>query len=609
MVDWPDLASTDPKQIAAWNADNPNYNCGLVAKDDGHLILEFDVASGMRDAAAEMGQTIPLTRAHRSGGGYGHWILKQTDRSRAVGNRSVNRLDPCSDPKCPKAKPGKVHHHEWFSFRQHNKYVVGPGSIHPNGTEYTVMREMTPVLCPDWVCDFVEKHSAPERPASSEGRVSVCDDFDFDALMEWYEIEIVNVDGYWHNPAECPVKDGPHTAVTDCAFWYDGDTLGWHDFSQGCAGSSMSIGAVLRHLNQEHEPYPERIWPGEGTDWLDDDQIDQVESAARPETKQPETSLSASSRATLNAILKEAEQDEDEADEAVPARAVLTAEQMMSGLSHKANSQAFVENGLRPMPEGALYGWLGKRAKLLGLPLGLAYPAILTCYSALPKMPNILGNHYALYTVVVMAVGGGKNVTLNRSTKVLEMRLGVDYMDATLGGVGGLWQLLGEKTEGGGKGKDKVVTPGPARMLINPSEFGATMINMKIKNSTLATHLCNLWDKPQITLPVREGTRPINCRLFVLGALPANKDAPETFTRYFSVETGEGLYSRFLFAFSEEKLDLRWAEEWKPEIPFSEDMYDDLVPIGNLKGWTQKHARITPHSRCPVTWTVVDSKI
>jgi hypothetical protein len=166
------------------------------------------------------------------------------------------------------------------------------------------------------------------------------------------------------------------------------------------------------------------------------------------------------------------------------------------------------------------------------------------------------------------------------------MRHGIDYVDATIGGVGGLFQLLGEKTESGGKGQPKIVTPGPTRLLINPSEFGATMINMKIQNSTLPAHLCNLWDKRQITLPVKEGNRPIDCRISILGALPANVDAPESFTRYFSVETGEGLYSRFLFAYSGEKIDLRWAEEWKPRIPVSADMCDDIIPIGNLKGWS-----------------------
>jgi hypothetical protein len=435
--------------------------------------------------------------------------------------------------------------------------------------------------------------------------------------VEWYGIEIVNVDGYWHNPACCPVKDGPHTAITDCAFYYDGDTLGWKDFSQGCAGSKMSIGGLLRHLNQEHEPYPERIWPGEGTDWLDDDQISQIEPDDRPKQEicqapagsdcpckrehayNQKSNLSAGTRATLDAILKMADEDTPAIPTPQQPATSLSPDGFAARIAQGAHYQAFVEGGLKPMPPDAMYGWLGAAARRMDLPLGMAYPAILTCYSALPTMKEIFGNHYALFTVAVMTVGGGKNVTLNRSARILEMRPGDDYMNATLGGVGGLWQLLGEKTESGGKGKEKKTIQGPARMLINPSEFGATMINMKIKNSTLATHLCDLWDKPQTFLPVREGTRAINCRLSILGALPADKDAPETFTRYFSVETGEGLYSRFLFAFSDEKLDLRWAEEWKPNAVFHEDMCDDIIPIGNLKGWTPEAREYYSHILLP----------
>jgi hypothetical protein len=346
---WPDLASTDPKQIAAWNAENPNANCGLVAKEDGFLILEFDIASGMRDAAAAMGQPIPLTRAHRSGGGFGHWVFKQTDRACQVGNRSVNRPEPCSDPNCPKAEPGKTHHHEWFSFRQHNRYVVGPGSIHPNGNKYTVAREMTPIPCPDWVCDFVEKHSVSERPVLTEDRVSVNEDFDFDSLMEWYGIEIASVDGSWYSPAECPVKGGPHTEVTDCGFWYDGDTLGWHDFSQGCEGSHMTIGAVLRHLNQDHEPYPERIWPGEGLDWLEDDEIITIEPEPEAAARVT-TTLSAASRANLAEVLAEA--DRDEAEEEPPA---------LPGFQSLEERKAATVETLHPAASECIV-WLARRA-------------------------------------------------------------------------------------------------------------------------------------------------------------------------------------------------------------------------------------------------------
>jgi len=62
MKDWPAVATTDEAQIAAWDAQDPSFNCGLVAKNDGFVILEFDVQGGMRQAAAEMGETAPKTR-------------------------------------------------------------------------------------------------------------------------------------------------------------------------------------------------------------------------------------------------------------------------------------------------------------------------------------------------------------------------------------------------------------------------------------------------------------------------------------------------------------------------------------------------------------------
>jgi hypothetical protein len=202
-----------------------------------------------------------------------------------------------------------------------------------------------------------------------------------------------------------------------------------------------------------------------------------------------------------------------------------------------------------------------------------------------PRVDEILGNHFGLYTALMMPVGGGKNIALNRSALVLGLRADLDYMDASIGGAGGLFQCLGEKTEG--QGKNKITVPGPRKMLVNPAEFAATMINMTIDRSTLGGHLTNLWDKHHITLPVRDGVRSITCRLSILGALPVDRDKPETFTRYFGEETGQGLYSRFLFGFSDEKLDLRWAERWRYDPPLSDDDITDLirVPMNELHGW------------------------
>src|ERR1035441_4436444 len=112
-------ATIDPAKVASWNEENPDYNVALLANGE-FCFLEFDVAKGMSTAAAEMGHEIPVTRTQVSGKGFGHYIFRHTERSRALGNRSVNLPDGG----------------EWFSFRADNKYLVGAGSLHPNGNYY-----------------------------------------------------------------------------------------------------------------------------------------------------------------------------------------------------------------------------------------------------------------------------------------------------------------------------------------------------------------------------------------------------------------------------------------------------------------------------------------
>jgi putative DNA primase/helicase len=338
MTDWPDLASTDLNQIAVWNAENPDYNCGLVAKPDGIVILEFDIAKGMPLAAQKMGQEVPKTRVHISGKGFGHWVFLQTDRTRTIGNRSVNLPDICEDPKCEKA--GQVHHHEWFSFRQNNRYVVGPGSIHPNGNEYGVARDVAPLPCPEWVCDFVEKHSVG-RNATRDAR-PVAEDFDFDNLCEHYGWDVVNIDGEWHITAVCPVAGYQHEHSKATGFYWDGESIGFKCFAQGCEGSSMSIGQLLKYLNQLDDgpgPYPEKIWEEDDLDMSQfGDDLEEVKpkptvadvmailgaKEIKPETKPEETCLSADTRAELTAMLAE----ETEKDDAPVAPAVVAPDEL-----------------------------------------------------------------------------------------------------------------------------------------------------------------------------------------------------------------------------------------------------------------------------------------
>ena len=156
MTAWPELATTDLTQVVAWNKDDPDYNCALVARLGQLVVLEFDINDGMESAAAEMGKALPLTRVHRSGGGFAHWLFKATEISDKLGNRSAN-LD---------------NGHEWFSFRADRRYVVGAGSVHPNGSLYTALKDIAPIRIPDLVCEWVEKNSRASVAPAEIGRAS-----------------------------------------------------------------------------------------------------------------------------------------------------------------------------------------------------------------------------------------------------------------------------------------------------------------------------------------------------------------------------------------------------------------------------------------------------
>src|SRR5579859_4446123 len=154
-------ATTDTDRIRQWNRENPNFNVAMLATPDTVCFLEFDISGGIKRMCEEMGQPQPMTRVQKSGRGFGQMVFTHTERSRKLGNRSVNLTEACDDPTCEKA--GKKHHHEWFSFRGNNKYLVGAGSTHPNGKLYTTARDVEPIPVPDWVCEFIEKHSIGEE--------------------------------------------------------------------------------------------------------------------------------------------------------------------------------------------------------------------------------------------------------------------------------------------------------------------------------------------------------------------------------------------------------------------------------------------------------------
>ena len=264
-------ASNQPSVIKSWNDSAPDTNVALLADDD-FCFLEFDIQHGLKLAMQEMGICeTPQTRYQMSGRNFLHCIFKHNARSREIGNRSVNLPEVCKcreqenkfcvQPYCTEDTLNHHHHHEWFSFRANNKYLVGAGSIHPNGELYKTKRDVEPIVVPDWILDFVEKHSVKPFKHKKADRQSVAEDFDFDEFCEHYGIGIRGVrDDVWHIVEECPGVGHRHKNSTLTGFYFDGDTLGWSCFAQGCPLFGKSIGQVISYLNTENDPYTGVIW-------------------------------------------------------------------------------------------------------------------------------------------------------------------------------------------------------------------------------------------------------------------------------------------------------------------------------------------------------------
>ncbi len=366
--------STDPAVIENWNAEDPEYNIGLVAmaEDDGFCFLEFDGKPGLKTICKELGREYSATRIHRSGRGGGHYIFKHTAKSIVLGNRSANNTEG-----------------EWFSFRADRKFLVGAGSVHPNGNLYTVHSDVEPIPIPDWLVDYIAEQTRPtSRPTTkSTQEPEVLDDFDFTDWCEHYSsvFTILNdsEDG-WMVTDVCPWSGVRHEHSTRTGFYFDGAHLRFHCFAQGCEGFEKGIGATIKMMNEKvGEPYPYSIWPErESTIPFDDILPDEPVAVTAEEPI-------AGSESPISVVETVAE------SQAPP----------------EVQTLAKTEDPLK-FPDDAMYGKLGEMAHAMKMPRGLAYPALIGCYSVKPAYDEMDGSRINTYVVLLAGVGGGKDVTV-----------------------------------------------------------------------------------------------------------------------------------------------------------------------------------------------------
>jgi hypothetical protein len=145
---WPELSSTDPKQIAEWGEQYPEANVASVAKAvlGGVWFFEVDAPNFHKVIQNETGKKIPTTFTVKSSERRGHFYFKHNSSSIAMGNLQ-----------------GKIDGKEAWSVRADNRYVVGPGSIHPvTQKPYTILVEAPLVEAPDWLIEWFVKNNASE---------------------------------------------------------------------------------------------------------------------------------------------------------------------------------------------------------------------------------------------------------------------------------------------------------------------------------------------------------------------------------------------------------------------------------------------------------------
>lgn len=127
----------DPNVVAAWAEAYPAGNIG-VCSDTIVTILESDDETEFRKVVAAVSKSLfgvahelPPTLTSQARENRPHWFYKATPATLArQESPAVSGI---------------------FEWRNHNQYVVGPGSIHPSGRPYSIIddREMVPM--PDWL--------------------------------------------------------------------------------------------------------------------------------------------------------------------------------------------------------------------------------------------------------------------------------------------------------------------------------------------------------------------------------------------------------------------------------------------------------------------------
>jgi hypothetical protein len=546
---WQTKASLVPNDILKWiNEYGSDINCGAVATLDGCWMLDADNPDLWNIIEKETGKTLPRTFTVASRKGL-HKYWQQTDASRAMGNR-------------------KAHDSVYeFDAQVDRRQVVAPGSTHPSGYVYNVVDDCPIVPAPDWLVQWVSEHGTVDRVTSSsttKGCKKVCEDFDIEDFFNFFEIT-GDWDGNWFITEVCPIAGYKHEQSLRTGFWFDGKVFGFHCFANGCEGAAMSISKCLAFLNAKNieeggESYKEDIW---STNWASG-KMDGIDYDFYDDDDEVDVELA-------KGIILEAD-NFDACFNAPPATTAPEAEAAVTiPASVVVNTPAPVaEDGNDiEMPLDCMYGELGLLAKECRTPLGMTYPTMLACHSSKINTDLMCKTRINLYVGLIAMPETGKNVTIDRCLRILDLIPKTHYCKATPAGDTQLALLLGDKA--GKKGESRL--PGPHKMLIVNNEMTDVLKKTGVENSTLASRLCDMWDDNDFEKIIGKESVNVHCRLSWVGGIPAGEEHTERFTELFGSETNFGLYPRFVFGYTNKKY--KYAD-WEPRPVFTSGYTRDI---------------------------------
>ena len=139
----------DLRVVEVWAKRSPNANVAICS-DENFVILESDNEPIFRKHVKELtGEELPKTLTSGARPNRPHWIYQRGAVPVGVKNYSADGV---------------------FELRATNYYVVGPGSIHPEGHLYQIREDRAPAKFPRWLLDALKMmHDAKlgERNAAS----------------------------------------------------------------------------------------------------------------------------------------------------------------------------------------------------------------------------------------------------------------------------------------------------------------------------------------------------------------------------------------------------------------------------------------------------------